>query len=139
MNFLERVLLTPVSENQLSSIVESFPSMPVISGNETLDAAIQEMMSSGYQDVAAMDGGVLSFILHVDDVFENLRKEGEKMGNRRIRRDSLLVKADETGESGLLVQASEETSEESPAQRKPGGSMTGLAPPTAKGSRSSRR
>jgi hypothetical protein len=60
MNFLERVLLTPVSENQLSSIVESFPSMPVISGNETLDAAIQEMMSSGYQDVAAMDGGELS-------------------------------------------------------------------------------
>jgi hypothetical protein len=52
--------------------------MPVISGNETLDAAIQEMMSIGYQDVAVMDGEKLSFILHVDDVFEFLRKEGEK-------------------------------------------------------------
>ena len=81
--------------------------MDVISGNETLDIAFQKMVSSGYEEVGILDGGVLSFILHVDDIFEFLAKESVKSGGQKGRRDSLMMK-DETDDGGILVETSKE-------------------------------
>ena len=107
MKFLERAVLTSNFLDPVSTIISSIPAMDVISGNETLDIAFQKMVSSGYEEVGILDGGVLSFILHVDDIFEFLAKESVKSGGQKGRRDSLMMK-DETDDGGILVETSKE-------------------------------
>eukprot|EP00291_Cryptomonas_curvata_P017130 CAMPEP_0172171826 /NCGR_PEP_ID=MMETSP1050-20130122/12107_1 /TAXON_ID=233186 /ORGANISM="Cryptomonas curvata, Strain CCAP979/52" /LENGTH=1269 /DNA_ID=CAMNT_0012843299 /DNA_START=441 /DNA_END=4250 /DNA_ORIENTATION=- len=108
MPFLEQALLSSSLLDPVSTILNSVPALAAVSGNQTLDAVIQKMISSGFEEVAVMDGGVLTFILHIDDIFSYLSKEGVKMGAGVLKKGAVFEGLDESQDGSLSVETSEE-------------------------------
>ena len=116
--FLEQALLAPSLMDSFSTLTNSIPSLGFVRGNETLDVVVTRMLETGFEEVGIIDGGVISFVLHIDDIFNFIFKEGVKLGTVFAHTDGKFKGPEEDENDVLVVETNAELRERLAREKK---------------------
>ena len=75
LTFLQHAITAPSLSVPLSSLINSIATPCLVGTRETLDIVLQSMLGSGFEEVGVTEGGSVTGVLHVDEIFTFLAKE----------------------------------------------------------------
>jgi hypothetical protein len=75
LTFLQHAVTSPSMSAPLSSIINSIATPGLVGTRETLDIVLQSMLGAGFEEVGITEGGSVTSVLHVDEIFSFLSKE----------------------------------------------------------------
>jgi hypothetical protein len=75
LTFLQHAVTSPSMSAPLSSIINSIATPGLVGNRETLDIVLQSMLGAGFEEVGITEGGSVTSVLHVDEIFSFLSKE----------------------------------------------------------------
>eukprot|EP00291_Cryptomonas_curvata_P031276 CAMPEP_0172213602 /NCGR_PEP_ID=MMETSP1050-20130122/37684_1 /TAXON_ID=233186 /ORGANISM="Cryptomonas curvata, Strain CCAP979/52" /LENGTH=192 /DNA_ID=CAMNT_0012894453 /DNA_START=86 /DNA_END=660 /DNA_ORIENTATION=- len=75
LTFLQHAVSVSSLSAPLSSLISVVPALGWVDTRETLDIVLQSMLVTGFEEVGVMEGGIMTGVLHVDEIFSFLAKE----------------------------------------------------------------
>jgi hypothetical protein len=75
LTFLQHAVSVSSLSAPLSSLITVVPALGWVDTRETLDIVLQSMLITGFEEVGVMEGGIMTGVLHVDEIFSFLAKE----------------------------------------------------------------